>query len=185
MSDLELAADETWVCPMTAEQLDEALNAVGMTPAERLGVEVVAAMKADLFGNEFGGKEKHLQSSRYLEVLMCLNLNDPELEAEVSSGGFSRQRADAYLQRERNALLVQAGFVGQAVSEAWTRLQAIEAGRGRTEMDSALKSLGEQLEGGRLDGPRPAEALWIRRTQAELERLRAEVSSLRDRQGAD
>ena len=88
--------------------IDEALDAMGLTEAERLGVEIVAALKADLYGRD------DLDAHRRCEVLWCLLRHNPEVEADVASGVVTRERADRYLDAERKRLLAQAGYVGAA-----------------------------------------------------------------------
>lgn len=98
---------------MTTEELDAALDACGLTPAQRIGVEAVAAMKAHLYGRE------HLDLYRKIEALACLQKIDPEAEEDVLRGDVSRERVDAILERERNALLDQAEYVGAALLRAF------------------------------------------------------------------
>lgn len=96
--------DFPWV--MGEGELDAALDALGLTPDERFGVEIVAAMKAELYGKE------HLQMCRQVEILHCLTGIDDELEEAVTSGTLTRERGDLILERERSRLLEQAAYLG-------------------------------------------------------------------------
>jgi len=95
--------------------LEAALDALGLTPEQRLGVEIVAAMKAELYHRE---DPDGLDQARRYDVLWCLLGVDPEDPdgREAAEAGVDPARRAGRLAAERQRLVDQAGFVGAAVA---------------------------------------------------------------------
>lgn len=100
------------------------LDGLELTVEQRLGVEAVAALKADLYCDPHRPHDEQLQESRRWDVMSCLlgvNWKDPEL-IEGLADGVPRDRLMRMAEEDRNRLLKQAERIGVSVRAHLMRL---------------------------------------------------------------
>lgn len=103
--------------------VDTMLESFGLTAAQRLGVEAVAALHTQLYSDPSRPRDEQLQESRRWDVMSCLlgvNWLHPEI-VEGLAEGITRERMMEIAEIDRKRLLDQAEWIGEAVSAYLSR----------------------------------------------------------------
>jgi hypothetical protein len=97
--------------------IEATLSSFGLSSEQRLGVEAVAALKADLYNDPERPRDEQLQECRRWDIVSCLlgvNWKDPEV-LEGLAAGVSREHLMRVAEADRDRLIKQAERIGDAI----------------------------------------------------------------------